>query len=131
MTFRDGVFHWPGCDGGRECTCHETYPQTLLTDELIRKAAIAMRDRPPGSYSDNLGYYRLHARAALEAVLPDIVEGVKVRSTHNIEITQAMIDAAYGVIGRYGVRDASELDSDIMREMLTEAIRAGNGPGGR
>lgn len=47
---------------------------TILTDELIEKAALAMRDRPTGLYTSVLGRHRLDARAALEAILPDVVE---------------------------------------------------------
>ncbi len=48
---------------------------TILTDELIEKAALAMRDRPRGVvYDPVMDRHRLNARACLEAILPDIVE---------------------------------------------------------
>jgi hypothetical protein len=39
-----------------------------------------------------------------------------------IEITPAMIAAAYAVLQQYGVRDVLEIDSDIMRALLIEAL---------
>lgn len=39
-----------------------------------------------------------------------------------IEITPEMIEAAYAVLERYGVRDVLEIDSDIMRALLIEAL---------
>lgn len=48
---------------------------TILTDELIEKAALAMRDRPRGVvYDAVMDRHRLDARACLEAILPDVVE---------------------------------------------------------
>ena len=39
-----------------------------------------------------------------------------------IEITPEMIGAAYSVLARFGVRDALEIDSDVMREILAAAF---------
>jgi hypothetical protein len=39
-----------------------------------------------------------------------------------IEITPEMIEAAYAVLRRYRVCDVLEIDSDIMRAMLSEAF---------
>jgi hypothetical protein len=36
--------------------------------------------------------------------------------------TEAMMSAVYGVWDRYGVRDVSEVDRDILRESLVAAI---------
>jgi predicted O-methyltransferase YrrM len=42
-----------------------------------------------------------------------------------IEVTPEMIEAAYAVWRRYGVRDCLEVDSDIMRETIAAACSAG------
>jgi hypothetical protein len=40
----------------------------------------------------------------------------------HIEIPAAVVTAAYSVLAKYGVRDALEIDGDIMRELLATAF---------
>jgi hypothetical protein len=42
-----------------------------------------------------------------------------------IKITPEMIEAAYAVLRKYGVRDVLEVDSDLLRELLDAALSVG------
>lgn len=87
---------------------------TILTDELIEKAALAMRDRPTGLYTSVLGRHRLDARAALEAILPEVVE----------KCAQALINSGCAAPADYnwsaGWDAAVENGSDSIRSLLNK-----------